>query len=350
MMNNLNLWTDKYRPTTFENLKGQTEINKLLENSVKENKQIHCIFYGPPGTGKTSSALIYCLSIYPREKMSQFVLEINASYEQNIDVIQNKIKPFCQQTIVPFTNDKGKYIDFKIIILDEADTLSQEAQNALRRYIEIYSYNTRFIFMCNYISKIISPIISRCATFHFSLINENDSIAYLSTICEHENLFDTETLENEKSSILSEIYNNNHGDLRACTSSLQAIYMIYGKINIVNINKYFMFFPEHFLNDVVVSKLSNSTYTENYIQKKSSEIIQRSYHLKNFFLFCIRYTSSHFEYSDTIGKFIQNIATCEKYSLYQKNNYNIVVWVITSLLHIIKTSVKKELQQQTISL
>lgn len=340
-MGDLNLWTEKYRPHNFNALKGQNEINSLLTNSVKTNNHIHYIFYGPPGTGKTSSALIYCNSIYPETKISEYVLEINASYEHSIDVIQNKIKPFCQKSITPFTNSQEQLINYKIIILDEADTLTQDTQNALRRYIEIYSHNTRFIFLCNYISKIISPIISRCASFHFTPVSRDESILYMKNICTKEQFQSSSEVIEE---ILAIIYKYNEGDLRSCTSSLQAIYMMYShQLTVQNTLNYFLTFPSDFFDDIQHSKLSFPSYVDSYLVKKTNETLKRTVHFKNFVCFCIEYISNRYIFSDKILIFFQRLSTLEKYSIYEKDIYSVIIQLISYIIDITKTESQRSI-------
>ena len=212
-------WVEKYRPTSISNIRGQEKIVTLFENTVKRNQVMHFMFHGSPGTGKTSMILSFCRDIYDEQRWASHVLEINASYDRGIDMVE-KIKTFCKKSITPFVR-KGRSIYYKFVILDEADTLTNDAQNSLRRCIEIYSYNTRFCFLCNYPSKIITPILSRCCVCHFQPIPQQDAKAQMRHICTQEGLeCDDRTLQS--------IYEHSRGDLRTCVSSLQALYYMYG--------------------------------------------------------------------------------------------------------------------------
>jgi len=148
------VWTEKYRPQTFEDVKGQDDVISRLRAFTKGDSMPHLLFSGPAGVGKTTCALVIAKTMYG-EHWRDNVLELNASDERGIDVVRTKVKDFARTMAI-------KDVPFKIIYLDEADHLTKEAQAALRRTMEDYSSGTRFILSCNYASKIISPIQSRC--------------------------------------------------------------------------------------------------------------------------------------------------------------------------------------------
>lgn len=152
-------WTEKYRPKRIKDIIGQEHIKEVIKGFLKKRSMPHLLFAGPPGIGKTTMALAMAHELY-KDNLTGNFLELNASDERGIDVVRGKIKDFARSLTV---NDVG----FKIIFLDEADALTSEAQQALRRTMEVYSDITRFILSCNYSSKIIEPIQSRTATLRF---------------------------------------------------------------------------------------------------------------------------------------------------------------------------------------
>src|SRR3989338_6746599 len=157
------IWTEKYRPSTFEEIKGQTEIVNRVKAFVEKQNMPHLLFAGPAGVGKTTLALVIAKQLYG-EFWKQCVLELNASDERGIDVVRIKVKDFARTKAI-------SNVPFKIIYLDECDALTKEAQQALRRTMEMYANTCRFILSCNYFSKLIDPIKSRCAVFKFKPYN-----------------------------------------------------------------------------------------------------------------------------------------------------------------------------------
>jgi replication factor C small subunit len=161
------IWIEKYRPQTLDDVYGQDEIVERLRSYIERDDLPHLLFAGPAGVGKTTSATAIARAIYGDDWRGNF-LELNASDERGIDVVRDRIKNFARSSF-------GGH-DYRIIFLDEADSLTNDAQSALRRTMEQFSDNTRFILSCNYSSKIIDPIQSRCAVFRFSPLGD-DAIA-----------------------------------------------------------------------------------------------------------------------------------------------------------------------------
>ncbi len=158
-------WVEKYRPKKISDVAGHDEIKKRLVVYSKESSMPHLLFAGPAGTGKTASALALARELFDGNLDGNF-LELNASDERGIDIVRNNIKNFARTMSL-------SGVPFKIIFLDEADALTNDAQNALRRTMEMYTRTCRFILSCNYSSKIIAPIQSRCALFRFTRIPED---------------------------------------------------------------------------------------------------------------------------------------------------------------------------------
>ena len=175
------IWIEKYRPKTLDEVVGQDAIIERLKAYVKTKNVPHLIFAGPAGTGKTTSALALAKELFGEEIWRQNLLELNASDERGIGIIRGKIKDFARTAPI---GDR----QFKIIFLDEADSLTSDAQAALRRTIERYSHICRFILSVNYSSKIIEPIQSRCAVFRFKPIKAEDIKKYMRTIAAKEKL------------------------------------------------------------------------------------------------------------------------------------------------------------------
>ena len=149
----------------------------------------HMLFYGPPGTGKTSTILALAKELYGPEMMKARVLELNASDERGISIVREKVKNFARMQLTnppPGYNSKYPCPPFKIIILDEADSMTQDAQSALRRTMETYSKITRFCLICNYVTRIIDPLASRCSKFRFKSLDQGNAKKRLEDIAEKE--------------------------------------------------------------------------------------------------------------------------------------------------------------------
>jgi len=201
------IWTEKYRPCTFDEIAGQEEIVAKVRAFVKQGNMPHLLFAGPAGVGKTTLALVVARQLFGEAWRGNF-LELNASDERGIDVVRVKVKDFAR------TRSIGD-VPFKIIYLDECDALTKEAQQALRRTMENYTQTCRFILSCNYSSKIIDPIQSRCTVFRFKPLPEAALRAIIKNIMDAEGLAGDEAMRNA----LMEV---SHGDVRRLENILQA--------------------------------------------------------------------------------------------------------------------------------
>jgi len=210
------IWTEKYRPSKFPGIVGQDDIIKKVESLTNSLNIPHLLFAGPAGTGKSTLALIIVKELFEKNWKDNY-LELNASDERGINVIRDKVKNFAR------TKALGN-VPFKIIFLDEADALTPEAQQALRRTMENYSTTCRFILSCNYSSKIIDPIQSRCAIFRFKLLEKKDIEKVIKKIEEGEKLqINFEAMEL--------LYEGSEGDCRRAINLLQSTASISPIIN-----------------------------------------------------------------------------------------------------------------------
>ncbi len=208
-------WVEKYRPKSLADVVGHDEITKRLQSYVKMQNVPNLLFSGPAGTGKTSSSIALAKELFS-ENFEQNFLELNASDDRGIDVVRNTIKDFAR-TLAFDSN-------FKIIFLDECDALTQDAQQALRRTMEKYTKTCRFILSCNYSSKIIEPLQSRCVIYRFKPLNGEDIEKQMDYVAKTEKL----VMDNSAKKAINYVA---QGDLRKAINVLQACSSIDKKIN-----------------------------------------------------------------------------------------------------------------------
>ncbi|WP_226022608.1 replication factor C small subunit [Halomicrobium salinisoli] len=199
------VWIEKYRPQTLDEIRGHEGIVERLQSYVARNDLPHLLFSGPAGVGKTTCATAIARELYGDEWEENF-LELNASDQRGIDVVRERIKDFARTSF-------GGY-EHRIIFLDEADALTSDAQSALRRTMEQFSNNVRFILSCNYSSQIIDPIQSRCAVFRFSPLSDAAVADEIRSIAEEEGIEVTDD------GVDALVYSAD-GDMRAAINGLQ---------------------------------------------------------------------------------------------------------------------------------
>jgi replication factor C small subunit len=228
------MWAEKYRPKTLDEMVDQKEIVERLKSFVKSRNVSHCIFAGPPGTGKTTAALCLARDLYGAA-YREHTMELNASDERGINVVRETVKTFARVRSI------GE-IPFRIMVLDEADNMTSDAQQALRRTMERYTETCRFILIANYSGKIIEPIQSRCAPFRFTYLPREEQDRHLRLIAEKEKL---DLLDDG----LDAVFEVCGGDLRKAINALQAaaslnkpvnakvVYSIAGKAHPTDVRK-----------------------------------------------------------------------------------------------------------------
>mmetsp|Transcript_1595 Transcript_1595/g.1908 ORF Transcript_1595/g.1908 Transcript_1595/m.1908 type:complete len:394 (+) Transcript_1595:524-1705(+) len=250
-------WVEKYRPKNLSEVSHQTEVVSTLQNAVETNRLPHLLLYGPPGTGKTSVALALCRTLWHPSQLNRRVLELNASDERGISVVRDKIKHFASLSVgtgVGSANKRKNFFGaanadakdddeeeeqkypsppFKVIILDEADTVTPDAQAALRRIIEAHSKITRFILICNYVTRIIEPLASRCAKFRFQSLPPASMMDRLQTIgraegCRYAPPGVSDDDKAHETKVLNEILALSQGDMRRAVTTLQSAHSLSG--------------------------------------------------------------------------------------------------------------------------
>src|SRR5712692_6089383 len=203
------MWVEKYRPKKLEDLVNQASMKERLTPLLERKGELpHLLFAGPPGSGKTTTALIIVKEILG-ELSSDYTLSLNASDERGIDMVRERVKNFARYS------DRRDGVPFRLIILDEADSMTADAQTALRRIMEESSQFTRFILICNYSSGIIEPLQSRCAIFRFQRLDEGSVTTHLEEIAKKEKL------KHSGDAVFGAIYEATQGDLRQAINLMQ---------------------------------------------------------------------------------------------------------------------------------
>ena len=251
-------WVEKYRPQKFEDIVSQSIAINNLRVFTQNSDIPHLIFAGPAGTGKTTTALIIAKSFLKGDELTTNLLELNASDTVRIEFVRNVLKNFVNQNL----NKSGA---LKFVILDEADNIPTQVQQALRRMIEKASINIKFILMCNYINRIIDPIISRCAVFRFVSLPEDKIVDRLKFIAEKEKL---QIPDDKSDNFFKQLFFISGGDLRKAINALQmsvALELLHN----LDLNEILRI--SGFLDETTLKSLISSLENRNFM--KSREII-----------------------------------------------------------------------------
>ncbi|NWW67663.1 RFC5 factor, partial [Ifrita kowaldi] len=212
---------EKYRPQALSELVSHRDILSTVQRFISEDRLPHLLLYGPPGTGKTSTILACARQLYREREFGSMVLELNASDDRGIDIVRGPILSFASTRTI---FKKG----FKLVILDEADAMTQDAQNALRRVIEKFTENTRFCLICNYLSKIIPALQSRCTRFRFGPLTPELMVPRLQHVIQEEGVDVTEDG-------MKALVTLSSGDMRRALNILQSTSMAFGKVTEENV-------------------------------------------------------------------------------------------------------------------
>lgn len=237
-------WVEKYRPKYLNEVVGNTETINALRRIGKDGNLPHLILSGSPGIGKTTAVLCLARELLGDDPklLKEAVLELNASDDRGIDIVRNMIKTFAQKKVtLPYNRHK-------IVILDEADSITASAQQALRRTMEIYSNSTRFVFSCNQSNKIIEPLQSRCSILRFNKLRDEDILIVLKRVLEKERI------ESYTDDGLGALIFTSDGDMRQAVNNLQSVYYGFGLINGDNVFK-IVDMP----NPLIVNKMINES-------------------------------------------------------------------------------------------
>lgn len=240
------------RPKTLNDVSAQDNTVTVLKRTLGSSNLPHMLFYGPPGTGKTSTILALSRELFGPELMKSRVLELNASDERGISIVRDKIKNFARTVVSrPSEATRAKYPcpPYKIIILDEADSMTADAQSALRRTMENYSTITRFCLICNYVTRIIDPIASRCSKFRFRPLDQENTIERLQYIAKNENV-------PYEDGVLETLLSSSEGDLRKAITLLQSAAKLQqsdqslAKVTVESINEISGTLPEDVVDNI----------------------------------------------------------------------------------------------------
>ncbi|KAI6228124.1 Replication factor C subunit 5 [Aphelenchoides besseyi] len=221
-------FVEKYRPTNLGDLVSHEDVIRTITKMADERRIPHFLLYGPPGTGKTTTMLAMARHLFGPKDYKTHVMEFNASDDRGIEVVRNNIVRFAESTAINIHSEHKRRLNFKLIILDEADAMTKEAQNALKRVIEKYALNIRFCLICNHVSSIIPAIQSRCTRFRFAPLKKEQIIPRLDHVIAEEKL--NVTADGKEA-----LFQLSGGDMRKILNVLQSTSLAFDVIDRKNV-------------------------------------------------------------------------------------------------------------------
>lgn len=292
-------WIEKYKPTTLNDILGQEYPKKLLQQILISKDLPHILFHGPPGVGKSLMMYSFINQFYHKYK-NDMVLVLNITDERGIKSVRDKIKNFAKKSIAKNIIEQG--IDFKLIVLEEAETITSDAQTSLRRCIEQYSNITRFFMICNNINKIIDPIKSRFCIFYFGPILLNEANLLMIRICQEENLlYDSISLE--------KIHKISKGNIRQLINIMKYFYIVYQKIDNESYNNYLKTITIS-VDQILFDQIKDNK--NNYILNLTQDFINNGFSIEIFILQIINFTINEDYFSDHLkSKLLNEITNIE---------------------------------------
>ena len=316
-------WIEKYRPSDITEIKGNEIAISGLIKMIENNKLAHLIFYGPSGTGKTSTILACAKKLYG-ENYRNMILELNGSEERGINIIREQIKDFSTSTQITKCN-----INFKLIILDEADSMTYDAQFALRRVIENYTNNTRFCLICNYENKIISALKSRCIIFKFPPLPKNVHLERLKYIALNEKLLITECG-------LNAIVDLSGGDMRKSINLLQMYVLSTSDILENTITEELIYKYVKYPTQQEFNKLIDNIYDFNLSLEKVCNIfyeykILHGITIQDILTNITKYLINNIDNLSNIIKILDKLGDLEIYISIYINEYLIIADIISTI-------------------
>ena len=299
-------WTEKYRPNTINDIVSHKTNIEILNNYLKIGNYPHLLFYGPAGTGKTSTILAFAREFY-QEYFHSMVLEINASEERGIDMVRDKIKNYVSKTTL-FGSEKS----FKLIILDEADAMTAEAQAKLRRVMEDYSNSARFCLICNYHNKITEAIQSRCTQLKFPTLGLSEIKKKIICVANENNII----IDNRGIEILVKLYK---GDMRKILNNFYSMSIVHKELDEHKILEF-----EGYPSNDIVSYIIDLARFE--IFEKAYKKIKKIMHFDNYSLSDILTEITEILLNNAINK-----NTCVKKTIYLFENLKNIDINLTNL-------------------